>query len=193
MIEIDKKQLQILSKACFNCSDSYFQPGHSSLPVIGCCSYSPVISLYEINQMVQQTDRNFFINTIYKNDNCTINDFNIIIHAHVHPLFEEENTDQLSSIELSDLKLSYSTCQFFERNKGCSLKPSYKNATCRSFICSTIEDQLDTEHQKHLSEWSRTIQLETKTFNDIHQAILKEKGLSLTKNVDTVLDYLENL
>ncbi|MEB1806750.1 MAG: hypothetical protein LPK26_05570 [Bacillaceae bacterium] len=193
MIEIDKNQRQILSKACFNCSDPYFQPGHSSLPVIGCCSYSPVISLYEIYQMVQQNDRNFFENVIYNNDNCTINDFNIIIHAHVHPHFQEKNTGQLSSIELSDLKLSYSTCQFFKSNKGCSLKPSYKNATCRSFICSTIENQLDTQHKKQLIEWSRTIQLETKMFNDTHQAILKEKSLSLTKNVDTVLNYLENL
>ncbi|WP_216829166.1 hypothetical protein [Alkalihalobacterium elongatum] len=193
MIIYDKDNHQILSKACLNCADPYFQPAHSSLPTVGCCSYSPVISLFEIHQMLKLDDRDFFFHHIFNNTNATINDYNIVIHANVNPLFETENTDHLSSIKTSDLKLSYSICQFFKMNKGCSLLPSYKNATCRSFICSTVESQMDTYEQKDLSEWTRSIQLETKTFNDTHQNILQKRGITLSRNVEDVLFYLEQI
>ncbi|WP_209122669.1 hypothetical protein [Alkalihalobacillus sp. BA299] len=193
MIEYDQKNKQILSSACLSCSDPYFQPGHSSLPTVGCCSYSPIISLFEIHRMVKQNDTDFFINNIYNNPNRTVSEYHIIIHAHVHPRFQRQNTDQLSSIEKADLKLSYSICQFFERKNGCSLLPSYKNATCRSFICSSIEQQLDDHTQKQLLNWTRSIQLETKTFNTYHEKALKSKGLTLKNNVEAVISYLQTV
>ncbi|WP_078428439.1 hypothetical protein [Alkalihalobacterium alkalinitrilicum] len=193
MIEYDKTNCQILSEACFNCNDPYFKPGHSNLPSVGCCSYSPVISLFEIYKMVKQKDYRFFMNEIYNNPNCTIYDDYIIIHAEVHPSFHQKKTDHLSDIEKDDLKLSFSTCQFFQMYKGCTLYPSYKNATCRSFICSTIESQLDDHTQKKMIEWTRTIQVEAQTFNSYHRRVLVKNKLSFKKNVAAVLTYLEGL
>ena len=158
---------------------------------VGCCSYSPVFSLFEIYQMMKDGNRDIFMEMFYGQKAATIKPYEITVHAEVHSLFDKQSVDSLSSIEKEDLRLQYSVCQFFEPQKGCSLPANYKNATCRSFICLTIEDQLDDEAKVQLKEWNTNIHQEVHSFVKEHQRVLEQKGINLQNNVHAVLDYLE--
>lgn len=193
MISFDKDNKQILSNFCLSCIDPYFSTRGSNTEKTGCCSYSPVFTLYEIHQMVKADDTAFFLNDIYHNDTNTVYPYEIKIHANVHPSYFTLQVANLTKIERDDTKVRHSTCQFFQPNRGCTLKPSYKNSVCRTFICSAIEDKLDTDRKKDLDAWSRTLQMESKYFHEYHKNVLLSKGKDLLANVDEIIDYLKML
>jgi hypothetical protein len=191
MITFDSQHKQIMTNACLKCKDPYFAPARPEMHV-GCCSYSPVFGLYEIYQMIKTGQVEFFIETIFQHRSATIMPYEIIIHAEVSPLFSEEKIDHLSPIEKDDIRLQYSVCQFFQPQKGCTLPPTYKNSTCRSFICLTVEEQLDEETQTELKKWNTVIKQEVHAFVEQHRTALQSRGLNLQTNVQGVVEYLKN-
>jgi hypothetical protein len=192
MLTYDKKNKQILTSICRSCPDEYFVPKHPSLLHVGCCSYSPVFTLFEIHKMLKENQKEFFIDEIYYNDSNTIRPFDIVIHSTVHSLFDEADIKGKSTLEIEDIKLGYSVCQFFKVNKGCSLHPPFKTSVCRSFICSTIEESLSEIKKQEMLTWVKGIRSEAEEFNLKHQAILQEQNLNLINNLEQVLNYLEN-
>ncbi|RXT04812.1 hypothetical protein [Ammoniphilus sp. CFH 90114] len=194
MIYWDSENKQIMTSLCRSCPDDYFAPYSQDLQHVGCCSYSPVFSLYEIWKMVKSGKREFFIKRIYENADRTLAEYEVVVHAYVHNSYEHITRDQfLSKTELTDWKLKFSVCQFFVEGKGCGLDPYFKNSVCRSFICSAVEEQLGNEDQDHLKEWVRLIRLESETFNEHHKKILHRKAWSLEHHMPQILDYLQTI
>ncbi|RXI97895.1 hypothetical protein DS745_16195 [Anaerobacillus alkaliphilus] len=191
MITFDTNYKQILTNACLHCRDPYFLPANPTFIHAGCCSYSPVLGLFEIYQMIKDGNREYFINTIYNHKAATIKPYEIIIHANVHPQFDQLSLNHLSHIEKADIRLQYSVCQFFEPQKGCGLPGNYKNTTCRSFICLSVEDQLDEQRKSQLKKWNTLIYQEVKTFVKQHRKALQSFGMNLQTDVQSVLNYLE--
>ncbi|WP_078553380.1 hypothetical protein [Bacillus alkalicellulosilyticus] len=187
MIQIHNNQ--ILTSHCLNCPDDYFAPAESDVPHVGCCSYSPVFSLFEVYQAVKDNHIDFFINEILQHKSAVINDFEIKVQAMVDSRFSEKNLTGLSQIEMDDLQLSYSMCQYFKQNMGCSLPLTLKNSTCRSFICSSVENMLPKDQQNNLKTWVNQIKREAATFNKTQQAILQERQLMLMQDFDSIIDY----
>lgn len=192
MLTYDNKNKQILTSICRNCPDEYFAPKHPSLPHVGCCSYSPVFTLFEIYKMLKENQKEFFIDQIYHNKSNTIRPYEIVIHANVHSLYDECDIQGQSALEIEDTILGYSVCQFFEADKGCSLYPPFKTSVCRSFICSTIEENLSEVKKQELLTWVKGIRSEAEEFNLKHQTILQERKWNLLNNLAQVLNYLEN-
>src|SRR5699024_794192 len=142
MINWDAHFKQLLSTQCQRCPDPYFAPLHHQLPHVGCCSHSPVFGLFEIYKMVKAGDRAFFVEQIYQNEHTVVDEYTLTVRAHIDPLYYEElPSNQMSPLEEEDFKLGFSRCSFFVEGKGCGLNPLYKPSTCRSFICSTIEQE----------------------------------------------------
>lgn len=193
MISFDAKYKQVLTSACLQCKDPYFAPAKSEMVHAGCCSYSPVFSLFEIYQMTKDGKQDFFLETIYNHKTATIMPYEVIIHAEVHPLFYEQKIDHLPQIEKDDLRLKYSVCQFFEPQKGCRLPASYKNSTCRSFICLTVEEQLNNEVQTQLKNWNTLIKQEVNDFVQHHRNELQQRRLNLQNNVQGLIVYLQSV
>ena len=191
MITFDSQYKQVLTSACIKCKDPYFAPAFPQMIHVGCCSYSPVFSLFEIYQMIKGGNTEFFIESIYSHQCATIMPYEIIINAEINPLFNKQKIDHLSSIEKDDIRLQYSVCQFFEQQKGCALPPTYKNSTCRSFICLTVEEQLDDQTQTELKKWNTLIKQEVNAFVEQHRLALQKRGLNLQTNVQDVIDYLK--
>ena len=192
MITYDAKHKQLLTTACLNCKDPYFAPAKPTMMHVGCCSYSPVFSLFEIYKMLQDNNKEFFLESIYHHKSAEITPYEVVIHAKVDPLFEENKLEHLSTIEQEDIRLQYSVCQFFKPQKGCNLPPSYKNATCRSFICLTVEEKLNSHTKTEVKNWNILIQKEVNSFVKQHEKALKLRGINLQNNVISVLDYLQN-
>ncbi|WP_134699875.1 hypothetical protein [Ammoniphilus sp. YIM 78166] len=193
MILWDAENQQLMTPLCRNCPEDYFAPYRPHFEHVGCCSYSPVFSLYELWKMVSSGHREFFINNIYRNPNRTVKEYSVVVHAHVHPEFElyTKECDWRDAEE--EFKLSFSICQFFVKGKGCGLDPRFKNGTCRSFICSAVEERLDQKGRVLLQDSARQIRYEVETFNQVHQDALSKKGWNLIDHLPQVLDYLEQL
>lgn len=189
MISFDTTYKQILSNACFNCCDAYFQPANPMLPKVGCCSYSPNFTLFELNACLKNNDEVFLREKIFANTNATIHDYEVIVHANVNEAFFTHDVSSLSKIEVDDLKLSYSICQFFKEGAGCQLHPSYKNATCRSFICLAVEQVLSDIEQRSLSEAIKNIQEEAKAFNRYYTSLFQRKGWNFHNHLDKIIAY----
>jgi len=191
MINWDPIYKQLLSPQCKQCPDPYFAPYHDALPHVGCCSHSPAFGLFEIYKMVKAGDQTFFWEQIYHHEQSEVQELTITVNAHVHPLFKEvASKHSLSPQEEEDLKLSFSVCSFFVRGKGCGLHPDYKNKICRGFICTAIEDQLDNQQRHDLAHRAREIRQEVETFEQQHQAYIKQKGWSFQTHMEDILDYL---
>jgi hypothetical protein len=193
MIKFDNTNKQILSSACLTCEDEFFQPPIHDIPKVGCCSYSPTFYLYEIALMCRK-DEQFFLDKILTNPHAEISPFSIKIHANVHPAYAFVSKKQArTKLEEDDIRLSYSICQFFKKEEGCTLHPSYKNSVCRSFICLTIENSL-TEHMKHsLQKWTRIIKNEEMTFQREQELELKKRKINLKLNPTEVIHYFQGL
>ncbi|WP_100398646.1 hypothetical protein [Bacillus sp. FJAT-44742] len=192
MITIDKDNKQITAAACVRCPDPFFQRGEDVLEKVGCCSYSPVFTLFEIKKMADR-DKNFFYETIYKHPKAIVSSFSIKIEAEVNPAFKKVNTSSMLPMEKEDTKLSYSTCQFFVSNQGCGLPSGYKTSVCRSFLCCTVEESLSKERKEEMNDWIFYIQEEVKAFNRSHEQKLKSKGWTLQEQPSMVVDYLKSL
>jgi hypothetical protein len=143
--------------------------------------------------MIKEGHKKFFLDRIYNNKSNTIRSYNIVIHAETDPLFDNYDTTTLSSIEKDDIKIKFSVCQFFVEEKGCGLPPQFKTDICRSFICTTIEDQLSDENKEQLTRWVKGIKQETSEFNIKHQDILSTRGMNLMDQLHDVMDYLEQV
>ncbi|QOY35380.1 hypothetical protein AWH56_022250 [Anaerobacillus isosaccharinicus] len=192
MITFDSQYKQVLTSACLKCKDPYFAPAHPVMVHVGCCSYSPVFGLFEIYQMIKAGNSEFFMESIYHHRSATIMQYEIIINAEVSPLFYEQKINHLSPIEKDDIRLQYSVCQFFKQQKGCTLPATYKNSTCRSFICLTVEEQLDDQTQAELKKWNTLIKQEVNAFVEQHRLELQRRSLNLQTNVQGVVDYLKS-
>ncbi|WP_227938138.1 hypothetical protein [Alkalihalobacillus deserti] len=190
MIFIDIEKRQILSNSCLNCQDDFFQPPNRQFPKVGCCSYSPTFYLLEIAKMCAE-DQSFFIDSVLMHPKAETFPYSIKVHAEVHPAYQQVRKVNLSKLEEDDLKLSYSTCQFF--NKGCSLDPSFKNVVCRTFICMTIENSLEQEQKDSLQKWTKTFSKEELDFQLKHESELKKRGIDLIKNPQKVVQYFQGL
>lgn len=126
MIHFDKTNRQILTSACLQCNDDCFQPPSKEVPKVGCCSYSPTFYLLEIKNMVQ-TNEVFFQEYFLNHPAALIEPYSIKIPAIIHPMYNSRPIQQgLTKLEQDDLRQSYSICQFFKTNHGCTLDPSYK-------------------------------------------------------------------
>ncbi|WEG15433.1 hypothetical protein PQ478_12895 [Alkalihalophilus pseudofirmus] len=192
MINFDKKNRQLLTDACFSCSDPHFRRPIADLPQVGCCSYSPVFTLFELAKMAQSNPAFYF--NLLKDEHAMIFDYTICVHAFVHPVFfEVSKHTSLSSLEFDDLKTSYSVCRYFEDGKGCTLPPSFKNAVCRSFICTTVEESLTTSAQEELASHVKDIHVESWLFNKKHQAVLTAEGYTLKDHSQEIFTYLKSI
>jgi hypothetical protein len=192
VINFDKTNRQLLTSACLSCNEPHFSRPIEELPHVGCCSYSPVFSLFELSKVATE-DPSFYFELVNQDAN-TVNDYTIRINAWIHPAYQKnDHSLKRSTIEQEDLKISYSICRFFKENQGCTLKPSFKNAVCRSFICSTVEDRLATDEKSHLLEWVQDIQSEATSFHRKHETILKERRMSLKEHPNQVFSYLKAL
>lgn len=191
MIQIDYNNNQILSKACLNCQDPHFQPPNLSMTKVGCCSYSPSFQLLEISRMCQDHVEQFW--EIYDHEAAIIHPYSILLQAKVDESYSTFSSDHFTSLEEEDFKTRHSICQLFEKGRGCSLQPKFKNAVCRSFICSTIEEQLTESEQIAMSKTVKAIQQETRDFQKLHSNRLKECSIDLLHTPDEVVSYFQSL
>ncbi|MBP3952961.1 hypothetical protein [Bacillus suaedae] len=191
MITLDQKNNQILSSLCRNCKDPYFQPP-THLKKVGCCSYSPTFQLLELSKMCTLDQAQF--NLIYNHPDAIIHPYSITVKAAIDPSHDEvKHSSSLTQLERDDLELSYSVCQFFEDRKGCSLQPSFKNAVCRSFICSTIEDSLPNRDKASVQSWTKNIHTQSKEFQHTHEQALLHLGIDLISSPKKVIHYFQAL
>lgn len=194
MIDWDSDFKQIMTSLCRSCPEDYFAPYRKELEHVGCCSYSPVFTLFEIWKMIKSGQTDFFIEKIYNNPYRSLGDYEIVIHAHVNEAYNRFAEGKLlSKMEEEDMKLKFSVCQFFVRGKGCGLNPLYKNSVCRSFICSAVEDKLDQASRLQLGQWARQIRTEAEGFNEQHKEILKRKEWNLRSHSTQILEYLGSI
>lgn len=193
MISFDPQAKQILTPFCRQCPDEQFAPVDETLPHVGCCTYSPTFTLFEIYKMIKAEQLDFFIEQIYNNPHRTLQEFEITIHAHVAAIFFKLDHSGLSKKEYEEKKLRYSVCQFFAHNKGCTLPPAFKTSICRTFICFAVEQRLDKNMQQQLTAWSKQIQQEAKQFNSMHTQLLREKGWNLSEHLSQIVNYLAKL
>ncbi|WP_062047097.1 hypothetical protein [Bacillus sp. JCM 19034] len=191
MIQIDQQNNQILSKACLNCQDPHFQPPNPYITKVGCCSYSPTFQLLEISKMCQDDIKQFW--EIYQHPATIIRPYTILLQANIDESFQNISCDDFTSLEEEDLKINHSICQLFEIGKGCSLQPKFKNAVCRSFICSTIEEQLTEEEQLTMTSAIKAMHHETREFQKQHSHLLKERSIDLLHNPNEVIQYFQSI
>ncbi|MED0678178.1 hypothetical protein P4S83_07400 [Aneurinibacillus thermoaerophilus] len=204
----EEENRQLLSAVCRNCPEPHFQRRSGDLPHIGCCAYEPVFTLFEIYKMIAAGKTEFFLKEIYANPQNEIYDYEIVAGASIQPLFYERSSEEDESpaeryerLKRSpntaylavDERLAYAVCQFFIDGKGCGLDPRFKTSICRSFICSSIEEQLTEEERKHLSAWQRAIRDEAEPFHRRHKAILEEKGWTLRNHVHGIVEYFRQV
>lgn len=190
MISYDRENDQLLTPCCINCPDPYFQTQHHDLFHVGCCSYSPVFTLFEMAKMIRAERVDFFMERIYRNENNRIGPYEIEVHADVHPLFQKHDRAGLTQVEREDLQQDFSVCQFFVPGKGCGLNPRFKTSVCRAFICTTVEERLAPEDKAMLDERTQAIYREAEAFNQKHETALKNKGWNLIDHLPQVLQYL---
>lgn len=194
MISWDSLNKQILTTLCRHCPDEYFAPYFPASPHVGCCSYSPTFGLFEIHNMVKAGKRDFFLRKIYENERAEITGEGILVHANVDPYYEElVEHQELSRLEVEDLRLRFSICQFFEQEKGCGLPPAFKNSTCRSFICLAVEERLSDREKQQLTGWAKDILSEVDEFVHRHSNVLKANGWTLQNDIHQILDYLASV
>lgn len=194
MITWDSSNKQILTSLCRSCPDVYFAPYHPALPHVGCCSYSPTFGLFEIYNMVKAGQRDFFLSKVYENKRAEFAEEGIRVLADVDAMYPELVLNQkLSPQESEDLRLRFSVCQFFVQGKGCGLPVSFKNSTCRSFICLAVEERLSDHEKQQLTEWAKAIRAEVDEFVHRHNAVLKAKGWTFQNDIHEILDYLESI
>lgn len=193
MLTYDTKDKQILTSICRNCPDPYFAPKHPSFPHVGCCSYSPVFTLFEIYKMLKADQKEFFLGHIYTNTSNSIRPYEIVIHANVHSLYDEIDQKDKSTTEIEDTRIGFSICQFFEEGKGCTLHPPFKTSVCRSFICSTVEERLSAFEKEKLLNEVKSIKSEAEEFKVKHRIGLQKKKWNLQDNLPDLLNYLENV
>jgi hypothetical protein len=199
---------QLLSVVCRNCPEPHFQRRAAELLHIGCCAYEPVFTLFEIYKMVAAGESHFFMKQVYNNPQNTIYEYEIIAGAFIHPLFYERISEDLESpaekyerlkqspptvYQAVDERLAYAVCQFFVDGKGCGLDARFKTSICRSFICGAIEDRLPEKERRQLATWQRTIRDEAELFHRKYRAVFQEKGWTLRKNVEEIVQYFEQL
>jgi hypothetical protein len=190
MIYIDKEKQQILSNSCLNCQDDSFQRANSSLPVIGCCSYSPTFHLLEIANMSVK-DPEFLKEFVLKHAKAEIFPYSVKVHASIHSDYKNVDLKLLTKLEEEDLRLSYSTCQYF--HQGCTLDSTFKNIVCRTFICLTIEDALNKQEKNELNYWTKTFHKRERDFQKLHEGELKKRGIDLVNNPLEVINYFQAL
>ncbi|GAE30643.1 hypothetical protein [Halalkalibacter hemicellulosilyticus] len=190
MIEIDNTYDQIVSRACLNCQDPQFQPP-KGIEKVGCCSYSPTFQLLEISRICNDHIDQFW--SIYHHPAAVIHPYSIFVKAKVDPSFDQLNTPFLTQLEKDDQQTSYSICHFFKKGKGCSLHPQFKNAVCRTFICTTIEEQLTTTEQKAMNEMIKRVYQETRKFQTFHSKSLKSQSLNLKNNPEAIVHYFQSI
>jgi hypothetical protein len=189
MIQWDETYKQLLTGYCIQCPENYYAPYSSELPHVGCCSYSPSFSLFEIHQMVKSEQTDFFWKTIYNQSNRTLAEFKIIIHARIAESYSQLDKTGLSPMQEEDLRLKFSVCQFFVPNKGCGLDPRFKNKTCRSFICSAVEERLSTEEVEDMTRKAALIRTEVENFNSFHEGVLRGRGWNFIHHMDKIINY----
>ncbi|MCK0471952.1 hypothetical protein [Halalkalibacter sp. APA_J-10(15)] len=191
MLEIDNTYNQLLSRACLNCLDPQFQPPKDTVEKVGCCSYSPTFQLLDIFRMCNDNVDQFW--SIYHHPAAIIHPYSIFVKAEVDSAFDQLNTQSLSPLEKDDKRTSYSICQFFRKGKGCSLHPQFKNAVCRTFICTTIEEQLTSSDQKTMKEMIKKVYQETRDFQAIHSKNLKSQFIDLRDNPKAIVHYFQSI
>lgn len=194
MITWDSMNRQILTPICRHCPEEYFAPYLSDSPHVGCCSYSPTFGLFELYKMVKAGQRDYFLGTIFENKNAAIMDDGVLVHADIHPQYPNIiQSQRLSPQEAEDLRLRFSVCPFFVQGKGCGLPSSFKNSTCRSFICMAVEESLSNREKQRLSEWAKEIRAEADGFVNRHKSFIKAKGWTFRKDIHHILDYLASI
>ncbi|WP_100408133.1 hypothetical protein [Bacillus solitudinis] len=191
MIYFDEKHSQILTNSCMNCQEKHFQPPNEQVPRVGCCSYSPVLGLFEIAKIIKQNES--FLHRLLQTSDVSIHPYHIVVHAKVHSTFAKEDIATLSVLEQEDLKTSYSVCQFFEETRGCTLPPSFKNTVCRSFICSTVELSFTPEEHLNFKKWTQNINKEADNFHREHKLNLQKKSIDIKNNTEKVISYFKVL
>src|SRR5699024_3011786 len=118
-----------------------------------------------------------------------VDEYTLTVRAHIDPLYYEElPSNQMSPLEEEDFKLGFSRCSFFVEGKGCGLNPLYKPSTCRSFICSTIEQELSENQLSELSYRVRQIKQEVQSFERLHKASIQRRKWTLKTNMEQILD-----
>jgi hypothetical protein len=191
MIHYDQINDQILTPLCRQCPEEYFKPLTDQIPHVGCCSYSPVFTLFEVYKIIKEDQIPFFLENIYHNPKATIFPYEIEVHARVHLSFEQYDSSSFTQIEKEDLRIKFSVCQYFEQGKGCGLPPLFKTSVCRSFICSSVEERLDRDEKRKFTLYVRKIRSEASQFNLLHKKRLVEKGINFVHHLPQVLDYLK--
>lgn len=204
----DEEAKQLLSVVCRNCPEPHFQRRSPSLPHIGCCAYEPVFTLFEIYRMIESGQTDFFLNQVYSHPDNTVCEYEIIAGARIDALFYEKQAGEdeapveryhrlLQSprtiYQATDERLAYAVCQFFEDGRGCGLDPRFKTGICRSFICTSIEDQLSVSERKQLADWQRIIREEGEPFHRREQAELEKRGWTLLDHVELIVSYFTEL
>lgn len=191
MITIDRANRQITSILCFNCKDECFQPPTENIPKVGCCSYSPTLYLLQIANMCKRSDI-IDVHSIIGHPAAVLKKYSVRIQAEVHSSFKLRSQESLTQLEIDDLRQSYAICQFFKENKGCSLDPSFKNAVCRSFICSSIEESSHYDKQA-VQQMTRQFRMEEYEFQEYHESILEQKGINLRTAPNEVIQYFQTI
>ncbi|MBU8907986.1 hypothetical protein [Desertibacillus haloalkaliphilus] len=192
MIYYDNTYKQILTPVCRECPDDYFSCRAKGLPDVGCCSYSPTFTLFELYKIVKD-QRYDLIDRLSRNHNVTWNRYEVIVHANIDTSFFEIDLSPLSTIEQDDLKLQHSVCQFFIEGKGCGLDPTYKTSVCRSFFCTTVEDRLSLDEGVQIGAAVKEIKADAEMFNNFHERELKIRNVTLKDNFGEVINYLKEI
>ncbi|KHF40445.1 hypothetical protein [Halalkalibacter okhensis] len=139
-------------------------------------------------------DEAFFLKHILHHPKALLSPYHITVQAQVHSDYERVFwKESLSKLEADDLRHSYSICQFFKNEKGCSLHPSFKNSVCRSFICLSIEARLNEDERESLHSWTQMIKHEEMLFQRTHEQALMDLGINLLSDPSAVMDYFKTL
>ncbi|WP_018922348.1 hypothetical protein [Salsuginibacillus kocurii] len=190
MVQYDKSNKQLLTSACIQCPDVEFTRRDKELEEIGCCSHSPTFGLGEIQHMLVWEGKEEVERQLVYREGSELSPYSVMVNAFVAPSYHKEDTRNLNQIEKADLKLSYSTCQFFVSQQGCSLSPHYKPSVCRSFICSTVENQLESADKQAMNQAAKEIRKSSNETHDRLKKLLKWYGVTLKKDRFKVYEVL---
>lgn len=184
--------------ACTSCSScrSVFGISLCSIKNRGCCWYFPKFTLHEIHKMAKSQEGLDILYSIRKLPGIRIYNYYIYVKGY----FDEKGykkfleSGHADKYDVEDKTVFFRACSFVRPGKGCTLPVRYRSYVCNFFICREATEKVEKydlfkdfikERDSYVSwiEWQ----------NYSLEMLLREKGLTLAKDFDKVINTLKDI
>lgn len=189
--------------ACTACTDCISILGKSLCNVNnrGCCWYFPKYTLLDIQRMTKSVEGLNILEHIKSQPATIINPY----YIHAKGFFDKagydkyirnenkENKTENESAYQFDHTIFFRACLFVKSGYGCTIPPRYRTIVCNFFICNEAMEKARfadalKPYIEERSRYAAWVEWENRSL----EHLLKEKGVDLVSNYETVLKILQN-